>query len=1338
MSDRRDKDSSLLRSTADSAYGTFHAERAFVSVASAASSPGISASRVADDSANEEATNPRNRHSNERELLSSPKSLRQHRPTIWERIFFVFFASRELVAIVETMGKQQFWETMTTNQLGTLAGDSLELDAIRRETYDQLKCGRILRAIWKTEWKTLMLSGFYQLCSCISDSAAPLLLYILLNMVIGREYDMPQVYGFLVLIYVVALLQLVFRSHGYYHGLTANVRVTGILRALLFESTVKQPQSHQQHHKKRMAEIVHMYSEDITKVGEMISQFQQLWRNILQVAFELATLVKVLDINFLVITAALAAICSLLVLELNIGAYYQQKWDKKAQTRLNVIHECFKNIQMVKLNAWEDKMKEKISQARTEEYHARWVATVLNTVWYSLIQDAPTLVSVFIFSWEAAHHDSFSPARMFTALLLFRRIKVNLFAVVALTEIILNGKVAVRNIEKHFQDCSVNRKAAVAAEPRTRRDSNVTIAVERASFSPSAGVTKPLLINVNLSVRRGELVVVHGKAGAGKTTLLAGLLGNVSKLSGDVYLDRSCKIAYCAQEPWLQTLSIRDNILFGAAFDERKYWCVLDACCLDEDLKMLPDGDKTKVGPKGINLSGGQKARIALARACYADADLYLVDCPFSNVDAIVQSDIFTKCIVELLRYKTVVLVTHNQEIISSTFVDSVVKVDNLYVQQTANVQHKKSKSENAAISNRQFYAQSRLYRWKSSVPVDTSLTAITALNLYEIPEKQRHELSKMPSLLTAASLATTTDGDGWFSSDTLATLFPLKHSLRFFVCTFAVMLAFGVVNVAKDLCLMSWSAVPIERASTDVIMHFAIEYGVFVIATLVMGIVIVLLLLRVALTASDRVFAEMTTALFHAPISFFYSTTIGEILNAYFHGIAILDAETADLLNKFLRSAILLLTSDLVIWYFSGWAGVTVLLIVVYMIKEGVVMGHFVGPYEFGFRSEAVNLSFISEALDGTATIRAFGTAQVDRFCSLHREIAVHLSRRGYYEAVISFTHILSLRIHGMHLVLLAFVLSVRTLQSSELGLLLYYTFALLPEIYHLSFGAFEAILVLSRIKRLREFSEIEPESDTSLVTPHSAPANWPHHGEVVFERVWFGYSNKLHCGSAMALRDVTFSVRGGEKIGVVGRTGSGKSSLAMAIFRMHNLTSGQILIDGVDVSSLSLTELRKNLCIIPQTPLFYRCSVRHYLDPFNEFDDMQLWSELHKCGLGKGMEGLDTELWDNGENWSMGERQMLCLARALLKPSRVVILDESFSSVDQTAEEKLVEILNDNFQHSTVFLITHRLDQVLQFDRIMVMQRGALVEYGTAAELASNSDSVFYEFLETTLLTF
>jgi len=229
---------------------------------------------------------------------------------------------------------------------------------------------------------------------------------------------------------------------------------------------------------------------------------------------------------------------------------------------------------------------------------------------------------------------------------------------------------------------------------------------------------------------------------------------------------------------------------------------------------------------------------------------------------------------------------------------------------------------------------------------------------------------------------------------------------------------------------------------------------------------------------------------------------------------------------------------------------------------------------------------------------------------------------------------------------------------------------------------------------------------------------------------------------------------------VGVVGRTGSGKSSLAMALFRMHPLVSGRILVDGVDISRLSLKTVRSSITIIPQTPLFYRCSVRDYLDPFGEYDDGRLWREVKRVGLGGHVRSLSDELWDNGENWSLGERQMLCFARALLRPSRVLVLDEAFSSVDQGREESLLSLLDesasgshhrvgggvgggvggcdgDGVAASTVFLITHRVDQILGFDRILVMANGSVVEQGSATSLASDPSSLFYDFLETSLLT-
>ncbi|RLN92135.1 hypothetical protein BBJ28_00012809, partial [Nothophytophthora sp. Chile5] len=306
------------------------------------------------------------------------------------------------------------------------------------------------------------------------------------------------------------------------------------------------------------------------------------------------------------------------------------------------------------------------------------------------------------------------------------------------------------------------------------------------------------------------------------------------------------------------------------------------------------------------------------------------------------------------------------------------------------------------------------------------------------------------------------------------------------------------------------------------------------------------------------------------------------------------------------------------------------------------------------------------------------------------------------------------------------------------------YYVFTINADVYTLSSKLLEVALCLLNVERVRKYGLIEPELQCHVGTPLAVPANWPHRGDVVFDHVSFSYATDSSNDArpdekpALALCDVSFAVHGGEKIGVVGRTGSGKSSLAMALFRVHALTRGRILVDGLDICLLGLSDLRRNVCIIPQSPLFYRCSVRNYLDPFGEFDDVLLLDGLRKCGLQGSVANLEAELADNGENWSLGERQMLCLARAVLRPSRVLVLDESFSAVDQARQATLLHVLDTAFRDSTIFLITHRLDDVLQFDKILVMQEGRAVEFGAAEDLATDPSSAFYEFLETTLLTY
>ncbi|GAB9475997.1 Multidrug resistance-associated protein 1, partial [Globisporangium polare] len=1106
------------------------------------------------------------------------------RTPLWRKVFFALFDDHKQLAREGKLPKyRDIWEL----------NDEYKSDNALREFrrfYSRRKRGSLMSAIWRSQWKLLAVAWTFQMISCTADLASPLLLYTVLTTVIAHDYDMAYVNGCLALLFVTALLQYLFRCHSHFYAFKASLKVTSALRAMIFESTVENPRSEpSQEHKKRMAEITHMYLGDVTAVGMSVAYVQSLWRRALQMVFELAILVQVVKIDFFVIATTLAAFCIVMALESMVTTYFKQRWSKRVQKRLNVIHECFKGIQMVKLNAWEDKMLEKISQARANEQRVRWIANALSALWYCLSHDIPNLLSVFIFAWMALYQDSFSPARVFTALLLFQMIKAQLFGFVTMVNLLLSGRRAARRIETYLQESiSTTKQAAPVEDIRRHRSPSLVVAVERASFSPASGTTKALLINVNMSVHRGQLAIVHGKAGAGKSTLLGVLLGDVNKLSGDVYRDPECKVAYCTQEPWLQTLTIKENILFGSEYDEHKYWCVLDACCLIDDLRMLPNGDDTKVGPKGVNLSGGQKARIALARACYADADVYLLDCPFSSVDAIVQTDIFTKCIVELLRFKTVVLATHNQEIVSSTFADSVFRVERLCVQQT--VQPKSSKSDKqTGVPNRQRHGQSLSPPWKrASDRIEHSQPSSTSgLNLCDLPARVLDDVRQIRnSAQAAATVSSVATSSERFSMETVDDFFLQRDSLCFLIPALVVVVLFGVTSAAKDLWLMSWSANSFPRDSTGVNddtakqQQYVFTYTALVLFTLGTGAISSLLVARASFDSANRLFGKMTLALLHAPMSFFYSTPIGEIYNRYSTDVSILDASISDRLLGLLRPAVSMLASTLVVIYYSGIAGTVVLLIVLYLMKKIMSTTFFVRIYQLAFRKEAANLNFISEALDGAATIRAFGARQTEHFRIKHGEISDELARGEYFlEALNNLALIKCAQVHGVYLLLLAYILTFQAIPPATLGLLLYYLFTLQSNTLFLSFGFQDAALTLLNVERVRELGKIQSESDAMGITPSPAPEQWPERGEVVFERVWFGYSSPRNLTeedpSAMALRDVSFTVHGGEKIGVVGRTGSGKSSLAMALFRMHNLTHGRILIDGVDLCSLSLIEL-------------------------------------------------------------------------------------------------------------------------------------------------------------------
>ncbi|KAL4137500.1 hypothetical protein PRIC2_001020 [Phytophthora ramorum] len=1289
----------------------------------------------------------------------------------WRKLFFEFFDKKRLDSELDS---SQVWEL-------TPEHTSAEASAAFRAVYARTRRGRcrIKSAIVVTHrWKLAACWGL-QLASLLCDACTPVLLYLLLTMAISGAYTQTQIYALLGLLYVTALGEVLLHCHSHFLGFKIYIKIMGALRALVFENTISQPEHIPGHAvgsydsesgKKRMAEVAHLYAEDVVNVARMVTHMQFLWRSVLQIVFELCILVQVIGIKFKPIAIAFLFMAVFVKFLSAAGSRLRRKLQKKIEARLNVIHECFKGIQMVKLNAWEDKMQEKIERARKEENRERRRVNVVAALQYCLGVDSPNLASIFIFGWVALQDTSaLSPARVFPALLLLRRIKTHFSNIARLFDVASKGQSSFYKIDGYLSECHAKKCTQNETEESRctqlitpgANTAETVVRMEHACFGQSTDEGKTLLANVSFRLRRGQLAMIQGKAGAGKSTLLNALLGDIKCVDGNVFIAKDCRVAYCAQEPWLQTLSIRENILFGSKFNYIKYWCVVEACCLKDDLRMLPEGDSTQVGPKGINLSGGQKARIALARACYSDAGVFLLDCPFASVDAIVQNQIFTKCIVELLRFKTVLMVTHNRELSSSTFVDHVVRVEDFtVVVESAEKGWEIGRHPSRRVDPRNSLPPWRdegkqddkkskphprgLALWDSSAPSLSSTTTVVKAKTTKVLAELRNTQVPVTSECVGIKVARKFKWkEEWFSFKTWKMLLKGGKCIRYHIPAKFFLFLYAFAVTSKDVFLMKWSD-RVDHGDVSSMDHSANVYGVLVISSMVSGFASSVLHAYAMANAANRMFHDMTEALLRAPMTFFYSTPVGELFNRYFNDVRVLDTSFALAFMAMFRSAVTILAADGILWYFTGIAGTSILLIVAYVVKEFMSLGFLVGLLQLSFRAEAANLNFISEALDGSATIRAFGREQINRFRVEHGVLSDELMKGQYHsEAFNSFVLIRCDRVLGIHMLLLMFLLSMHNVSPAELGLMLYYVFTINSDVYLLSSKLLEVALCLLNVERVRKYGLIKPELQSYEGNPLTIPASWPHRGDVVFEHVSFSYANSSidqlsDEKPALALCDVSFSVQGGEKIGVVGRTGSGKSSLAMALFRVHPLAKGRILVDGLDASLLSLSALRTNVCIIPQSPLFYRCSVRNYLDPFNEFGDVALLNALRRCGLKGSMANLEAELSDNGENWSLGERQMLCLARAVLRPSRIVVLDESFSAVDQANQATLLSVLDTAFRDSTVFLITHRLDDVLQFDNILVMQEGQAVEFGPAEDLAADPGSAFYEFLETTLLTY
>ncbi|XP_032455224.1 multidrug resistance-associated protein 4-like isoform X1 [Nasonia vitripennis] len=848
------------------------------------------------------------------------------------------------------------------------------------------------------------------------------------------------------------------------------------------------------------------------------------------------------------------------------------------------------------------------------------------------------------------------------------------------------------------------------------------------SVSWKAG--EKVLRDVNLSLSRDKLYVVVGSVGSGKSTLLKLMLGELQPISGEVNVNG--KVSYASQEPWLFPSSIKANILFGNAYDDEKYRRVTRACALSEDFSQLLYGDKTLVAERGSNLSGGQCARVNMARAAYQDADIYLFDDPLSAVDTHVAKRLFQDCINGLLRDKIRILVTHNLQYLKNA--DSIILLADGKIEFQGTYsdfrQQDKYRSYLLAISEEE----------TSTVIEDKRENDVSKVvpDLVSKKARENDEPKETEELLVKGFVAKSLYCRYLKNIGSYPTLF---FTAFIFISSILLVSAFDyrlVMWTRQEEIVLRNSRFNVTRLEDNQEKTFSYVQnslhvcGALIAAVAVTAIVKNIVYFKGMLTASENIHNSMFASLIRTPLRFFDVNPAGRILNRFTKDVYSIDESLPkvgfDAIDNLFSCVAIILPILIVNW----WNVFPVIIAICsYYSLWRMTVSTIVGLRKLQNNAKSPVLSHAASSLSGLLTIRSCGSQQlVSRIFDLWQDR--HTS--AYYLTmmfVTSFARCLEL-MTSFFWVAVAYgsvALKNDNVYMSDVGLTLLQLRSI-GFLIQLSFRQTTNVMQeMTSTERIFQFIDLEREDDAEVELPVKIGKEWPERGEVIFEHVYLKYSKEAE----PVLKNLTFSIQPRMKVGIVGRTGAGKSSLISALFRLTNF-DGTVSLDGIDIKKIGLSDLRSRISIIPQDPVLFSATLRDNLDPKHEFDDASLWSALEKVEISKTFDSLDRCIEKGGRDLSVGQRQLLCLARAVVKRNKILVLDEATANIDAATDEVIQKTIKVAFEDCTVLKIAHRLNTIMDSDMVLVMDNGEVVEFDHPSVLLQKSDGYFFKMVQQT----
>ena len=1095
--------------------------------------------------------------------------------------------------------------------------------------------------------------------------------------------------------------------------------------------------------------IINLIQSDSGKFGDLITTIPEVFSLPFKILYSIILLFKFYGYTVVPCFIILSLLFFLFYYFGKKQSEYENALMEASDKRMDILSQTFNIIKIIKLYVWEKLFIKKIEKSKKEENVIMRKKANMTLIVNSSYWNTETILVLIIVIFYFLKYQKLDNSKLFTTMFIFYQIVDQLYCFPIIITSLNDTFISLKRIQIFLEIKEHDKNQLNYLE----ENSNLSIEINDANF----GVFKSLnykeennnnkdneknkedneddgdendlnlleedkdelikiglLNNIKIQIKKGEHIAVIGKVGSGKSCLLNCFINNLAIINENNNIDKvikvSGKISYVTQNSWILNDTFRNNILFFNKFDEDKYNKIISICQLEPDLQIIKGGDKAEIGEKGINLSGGQKTRLMIARAVYSEAEIYIFDDPLSALDAYVGMNLFKEVFCNYLQNKTVVISTHSLQYLN--MFDRVIFMEEGKIKWCGTPKE---------IINRSFYEEfSKLIKNKSfdknNIKDDYenkknegisseggSSNDIINVNVEDLKKSIKNEKNR-----------------DYLNSFILY----LQYSggLSFCVKVLFTNIIWKVSQILSDYYLSKWAKEGEIKDKTSI--YFKLFIFTIISLISIIGVFIRQKLMDDGLIRFNiKMHSTLVDKLIHASLNLFHDNTPkGKIYNLLIRDLE--DSSSLNLLiSRYLRNIFQILGSIFICITFNKWS--IILIILLFYVEYLITIFYLPSSKEINnleANSRTPIMGVFEETLTGIPIIRSIQCEQkfIDKFYDkVNDHFMISLYQSGTFCWLTIHLNIISSFFLSFFILSFCYLFKSQY-DSQSLGLLLKYTILLGDQLFEIMIGINEMGKKLTSVSRCRRYINIPQEkynvNENNKIIINNNNGIFQD-GKIKFENYNVRYGPK----KPLVLKNISIEIKEGEKIGIVGRTGSGKTTLGLCLFRILEADSGKILIDNVDISKIDLFSLRENISIIPQEPTLIEGTLKYNIDPYHKYKDSEINLLINEIGLNNFMtdKNLEYKIEENGNNLSAGERQLICIARAFLKKNKIIVMDEATSSIDYKTETIIQNTISKFMNNCTVITIAHRIKTIINYDRILVMSNGEIVEFDTPQNL-------------------